>query len=82
MPRRCKHLRTIAGHVADNIAARLAGGDADGCQPPHQLRGVMNVDEVALEVLTCCHVQHAKGVSLGNVGQVDQVVGAIAPLGS
>ena len=68
-----------AGHVADDVAARLACGDAHGRQPPHQVRGVIDVDEVALEVLTCRHVQHANGVFLGYVRQGYQLVGAHPP---
>ena len=42
--------RGASRDVADAVAAGLAGGDAHRRQPPHQVRGVLDVDEVELEV--------------------------------
>ena len=57
------------GHVAHGVAARLARGDADGGEAPHQRRRVVDVDEVELEVLARGDVDDAVGVLLGEVGQ-------------
>ena len=38
-------------HVAHHIAARLLCGDADGRQAPHQVRRIVDMDEMELEIL-------------------------------
>ena len=57
------------GDVAHRVAARLAGGDADRGQPPHQVGGVHHVDEVELDVLARGDVADAVGVFFSKIGQ-------------
>ena len=57
------------GDVAHRVAAGLAGGDADRGQAAHDVRRVLDVDEVELEVLPRGDVADAVGVLLGEVGQ-------------
>ena len=52
------------GHIADGVAARLAGRDTDRGEPPHQRRGVVDVDIVELDVLAGGDVAHAVAVFL------------------
>ena len=63
-----------AGDVADDVSARLAGSDADFRQTSHQVRRVVDIHEMALEVLTRRNMQHAHGVLFGNVCQRDQLI--------
>ena len=44
------------GDIAHRVAARLTRGDADRGQPPHQIRRVVDVDEMILDVLARGHV--------------------------
>ena len=61
--------------VADHVAAGLAGGDSDRGQPPHEVRRVIDVDEMALEVLPGRHMKHSDRVLLRNVGEFNELVG-------
>ena len=63
-----------AGHgagryVAYHIAARLLRGDAHRCQTPHQVGGVVDVDEMELEVLPRRDVADGIRIFLRQVGQ-------------
>ena len=69
------------GDVAHRVAAGLTGGDAHGGQPAHQIGGVLDVDEVELEVLPGGHVQDAVGILLGKFGQHLELVGIQASEG-
>jgi hypothetical protein len=60
------HARERArGDVAHRVAARLARGDADRREPPHQVGRVLDVDVVELDVLARGDVQDPVGVLLG-----------------
>jgi hypothetical protein len=70
-----------AGHVSDRIAAGLPGRDADGGQAPHQVRRVLDVDVVELDVLTRGDVQDAVRVLLGERRELVELVGRDAAEG-
>ena len=57
------------GDVAHRVAAGFARRDADRGQAPHDVRRVLDVDEVELEVLARGDVADAVGVLLGEVGE-------------
>ncbi len=68
-------------HVADGVAARLARRDADCREPPHEIRRVLYVDEVELNVLPRGHVEDPVGVLLGELGDRVELVGAELAVG-
>src|SRR5207245_9020021 len=47
------------GDVAHGVAASFARGDPNGSQAPHDGRGVLDVDEVELEILPCGPVRNS-----------------------
>ena len=57
------------GDVAHRIAAGLAGGDADGGQPPHEVGRIVDVDVVQLHVLARGDVADGVRVLLGHIGE-------------
>ena len=57
------------GDVAHRVAAGLAGGDAHGRQPAHEIGRVFDVDVVQLHVLAGGDVADGVGVLLGDVGE-------------
>jgi hypothetical protein len=63
------------GHVPNGVAASLARGDSNGRQPPHQLRGVVDMDEMELKVLAGRHMQDRVGVFLRHVGEDLHLIG-------
>ena len=62
------------GHVADGVAARFAGRDTGRGEPPHQRRGIVDVDIVELDVLAGGDVAHAVTVFLGQVRECVHLV--------
>ncbi len=58
-----------AGHVADGVPTRFLRGDADRCQPPHQVGRVVNMHVMKLEVLPRCDVQDSVGILVGKLRQ-------------
>ena len=68
-----------ARDVAHNVAASLARCDSDGRKPPHEVRRVIDVDEVALDILPRRHMEHSDRVLLRNIGQGSQLVRAHPP---
>ncbi len=63
------------GDVADGVAAGLAGGDPHRGQAAHEVRRVLDVDEVELEILAGRHVQDAVRVLLADLGQDIELLG-------
>src|SRR5579864_650131 len=57
------------GHVANRIAASLAGSDANVLQLAQHLWNVLDRDVVVLNILAGGDVAHAAGVFLGNVAE-------------
>src|SRR5262249_24834694 len=43
--------------VANRITARFARRNSDCSKPPHEIRRIVDVDVVQLEILACCHMQ-------------------------
>jgi hypothetical protein len=71
----------VAAHdVADGVAARLAGGQADAGQLPHDRGDVGQLDEVHLHVLAGGDVAPAPRVGLDQVGQHLQLLGLERPV--
>ncbi len=56
-------------HVAHDVAASFLGRDADGGEPAHQRRGVVDVHIVKLKILARRHMGDAVGVLFGKIGQ-------------
>ncbi len=76
------HARERAGReVAHPVAARLAGGDADRRQTPHQVGGVVDVDVVELDVLAGGDVEDRVRVLLGQLGHHLELLGRRAAVG-
>ncbi len=60
--------RVLTGrHVADGVAARLARRDADRREPAEEIRRVLDVDEVQLDVLARRDVEDRVRVLLGEL---------------
>ena len=74
-----------AHHVADGVAARLAGREPDRGQQAHDLGDLLELHEVDLEVLAGGDVAPPPRVRLGDVGEhvellgVDPAVGQLHP---
>ena len=66
------------GDVADAVAARFARRDADGREPAEDLRRVVDVDEVELDVLPRRDVADVVGILLGQVRQHAHLLGVHA----
>ena len=58
-----------SGDIAHGIAAGFLGGDADGCQAPHQVRSVVDVHVMQLDILPRGDMQDAIGVFVRQLGQ-------------
>ena len=69
----------MAAHdVADGVAARLAGGEADRRHQPQDLGRPLELDEVELHVLAGGEVAPAARVGLGDVGEGLELLGGDA----
>src|SRR5690606_9251796 len=69
------------GDVTHRVAARLARGDAHGGQAAHQIRRVLDVDEVELDVLARRDVQDRVRVLLGEIRGHFDLLGRELPVG-
>ena len=70
-----------AHHVADGVAAGLAGGEADGGHVAQDGGDLLEVDEVELHVLPGGEVAPAAAVGLGDVGEHVELLGGDRAVG-
>ncbi len=71
----------VAPHdVADGVGAGLPGGEPDGGELPEQVRDLLELHEVELDVLPGGQVAPAAAVALGDVGETVELVGEDGPV--
>ena len=62
-----------------DVAASFLRRDADGGEPAHQRRRVVDMDEVKLKILARRHVGDAVGIFFGEIGQESPTAPAFRP---
>ena len=74
------HTRNRArGDVANGIAARFARRNAHGCKPSHQVRRILDMDIMELEVLARGDMEYAVGIFLGHFSEGVKLIRRYAP---
>src|SRR5262249_54063063 len=61
-------------HIPDRVAARFAGRDSNRSKTPHQIRRIVDVNEVELKILPGGDVQNTIGILFSELCQDIQLI--------
>ena len=69
------------GHISDRVAAGLSCGDVDGCEPAHEVDGILDMNVMQLHILARGDVADRIRVLFPQIGEDVQLTGGQASEG-